>query len=996
MSYSLGAVVSVTGEKEYTESIKRIRTELKNLRSATAAETSAAQANGDTLGTLTSKMGGLRSAQKLQKDAVDAAREALERLKTQEDVSADAVDKMQRNLNALETEYNRTTVEINQLEKEMRDLAAAEQRVKDENAAAALKKMQENAAFCKTQMQGLASSAKAVVTAVAAIATATIGAVTATIKFAAAQGDVADELNTTATQMGISVDTLQKWQYAARFIDAEVATMQKGLAKVVKAMGTADAAGSSVINVADGLSVAIKGSNGELISSEDAFYATIDALGAMTNETQRETAAQALFGKSYQDLIPLIKAGSSALTAYGEEAEAVGAIIGTDSVAALQKFDDATESVDATWSAFKGELGAAIAEPLTAYSKKAQEAIQKLSTKLKSAGMQAAIEKIVEAVGKLASRLIDTAVNTIPKLATKIEWLVDHWDGLRKILVTVVAGLLAFKVSMAIGSVVATAVTALAAYKAACAAGTSAQTALNAACNANPWVLLISVVAALTVALVAFALEAKKGTAETQALKSEIDNTTASIDQMQESFAGSINDIDDTAAAAQGMVKTLEELQSKESLSASEKTKMKTIVDSLNGSYTGLNLKYDEEANSLNMSTDAVYAYIEARKKQLKQEAYSDLYTEALKEQATAQRLRDEAQANYREAYDYSRRWAGGDKVSLILPWDSAASEAAYAALEAAQENLVETTETVAYAEGLMDDAQVALSAGMTTTTDATDEQAYSLDDLNAAYEYAQQRVAAYSEYTQDAWNGIAQNATVSVDQMIQNLQDNQAKVAEYTTGLATLAANGLDSGILQELRDMGPAAADQVAAMVKHVDEGGSFDDLNELYQQGGQSAEQAVMSELDAIPDEALTVGESVGQSLADGIASKITAIYDSAYAAGDAANAGIRDSTDTHSPSRKGRWFGQMYGIGYAGGILDMKDQVAAATTALGSAAITGTAQIGSALTDLRGSSVSLPDAARASAQTVVNLTVTNPSESWTEWLFDKFNVRMAQEV
>lgn len=187
-----------------------------------------------------------------------------------------------------------------------------------------------------------------------------VGAVAGLTGLAIKSSETADELITMSNQLGISTNSLQKLQYASKLVDVEVEDMAKGMAKTTKAMGAASAKGEDYIKISDGLTLSTKDANGKLKDSEQMFYDTVDALGSMTDETQREIAAQNLFGKSYQDIMPLINAGSGALKSYGDEAERVGAVLSDKTVDSLGKLNDQWEKVKAVVTSAGAKIGAAL------------------------------------------------------------------------------------------------------------------------------------------------------------------------------------------------------------------------------------------------------------------------------------------------------------------------------------------------------------------------------------------------------------------------------------------------------------------------------------------------------------------------------------------------------------------------------------------------------------------------------------------------------------
>lgn len=186
-----------------------------------------------------------------------------------------------------------------------------------------------------------------------------MGAAAGMTSLAIKAGETADELLTMAAQTGLSAEKLQELQYAARFVDVEVETMAKGMAKVTKAIGQANSKNEDYITLANGFTVATKDANGQLKTSEQIFYDSIDAIGGIANETEREIAAQELFGKSYQELMPLIDAGSEGLRKYADEAHKVGAVLSNEDIEAMGAFDDKMQTMKATIDATGSRLGLA-------------------------------------------------------------------------------------------------------------------------------------------------------------------------------------------------------------------------------------------------------------------------------------------------------------------------------------------------------------------------------------------------------------------------------------------------------------------------------------------------------------------------------------------------------------------------------------------------------------------------------------------------------------
>lgn len=72
------------------------------------------------------------------------------------------------------------------------------------------------------------------------------------------------------------------------------------------------------------LGIATRNANGEMLSTEEIFWNAANALSAMENETERDIAAQELFGKSAAELAGILDDGGKAFREIGDEASLIG------------------------------------------------------------------------------------------------------------------------------------------------------------------------------------------------------------------------------------------------------------------------------------------------------------------------------------------------------------------------------------------------------------------------------------------------------------------------------------------------------------------------------------------------------------------------------------------------------------------------------------------------------------------------------------------------
>jgi len=270
----------------------------------------------------------------------------------------------------------------------------------------------------------------------------------------------ADDVNTMAKQYKISTETLQKWSYASKIVDVDLETMGSSLGKLTRAMGNADKGTTDQVDAFKKLGVEYKKSNGTFRDSEDVFYDVIDALGNMQDETEADIIANALFGRSFQDLNPLIAVGSEELKNLGKKAEDLGLVLGQDKLDKLNAFQDSIDTLSsiakvAAAPFVQGLIPAfkAVTETITnvlgrkdvkdameTFGKKLGELGTKLTEKFvefmtkKDDSGKTGFDKLVDGLFTLGEAITDSVEwffdTALPKLKEVLEWMVNHKEDI--------------------------------------------------------------------------------------------------------------------------------------------------------------------------------------------------------------------------------------------------------------------------------------------------------------------------------------------------------------------------------------------------------------------------------------------------------------------------------------------------------------------------------------------------------------------------------------
>lgn len=167
----------------------------------------------------------------------------------------------------------------------------------------------------------------------------------------------ADDLLTLANTSGFSVEELQKLQYASSFIDVSMETMTGSISKLTKNMASGNKA-------FDQLGISVTRSDGTMRDATEVWYETIEALGHIGNETERDQLSMEIFGKSAMEMAGIVDDGGRALRELGEEAEATGNILSQDAVEDAVAFNDQMDELKGKASQAFFEAGSALADTL--------------------------------------------------------------------------------------------------------------------------------------------------------------------------------------------------------------------------------------------------------------------------------------------------------------------------------------------------------------------------------------------------------------------------------------------------------------------------------------------------------------------------------------------------------------------------------------------------------------------------------------------------------
>lgn len=231
----------------------------------------------------------------------------------------------------------------------------------------------------------------------------------------------ADEILTQSVVTGLSAEALQEYRYAAELVDVSLDTLTSSQSKMIRSMDAARRGSKEQAEAFDKLGIGVQNADGTLRDAQEVFGDVIDALGDISNETERDAIAMTIFGRSARDLNPLIKAGSDGLRELTQEAHDVGYVMGEEALDALGAVDDQLQRMNRSGEALKNQIAVGMAPAVENLMKKGTDLFVRLQEAAEGSGILevfGALLDVVSALEPLFDVLFGTAEDGVPVLQT--------------------------------------------------------------------------------------------------------------------------------------------------------------------------------------------------------------------------------------------------------------------------------------------------------------------------------------------------------------------------------------------------------------------------------------------------------------------------------------------------------------------------------------------------------------------------------------------------
>lgn len=418
-------------------------------------------------------------------------------------------------------------------------------------------------------------------------------------------------------------------------------------------------------------------------------------------------------------------------------------------------------------------------------------------------------ESLKEAAATAGNELLPIITPMINQLNGLIQSFGSLDEGTRKAVVQ--AGLFlallgpTMKLTGGVTTAISAGVTVYQALTTAQAAATAAQTGLNVAMNANVIGAVITAAGALVAVLGSFvAANAICGTG-IESVSSKAKELTKSINESRDTFREATAELNDHQISTLGMAQALEEAVAVENKTAAQKAIVLGLVRELNEAIPELNLAYDKQTDSLNMTTEALDRYIEAEARRQMQQEITDRMVNLEKERIQLAEQLEVAQIEAAAALEeYNRITENGTKVVDEYDTESAVAQVTLGRLNGVVKTLTEQqraneeeSSSLQAEYGNLSAAAEGVAAATTEVTDAASSASAKLTELTGVLDKVQ---GGYDLLTK-AQKEMADSGYLSIDtvkSMLEKYPDLYGYLVE-TEGGYRLADGALQSYITSQ-----------------------------------------------------------------------------------------------------------------------------------------------------------------------------------------------------
>jgi|LSQX01.3.fsa_nt_gb phage-related protein len=416
----IGAGLALDGEREFKQAISGINKDLSVLGSEMGKVTAQFGSNANS-------MDALKAKSEVYNKQIDEQKKKIETLKAALENSAKEFGENDNKTKNWQIALNKAEADLAKTENKLKDTTDKMDRFGNEadNTGKEVEKAGKKAKDSGNDAEkgesgwsklgsGLAQAGKAAGVAVTALGAAATAAGTALVGTSVSGAKYADEMLTMAQTTGLTTEQVQEFKYMQELVDVPLETMTKSLARNVKSMGDAARGSKTAVEAYQKLGVGFQNTDGSLRDANDVYFETLEALGEMGNEAERDALAMQLFGRSARDLVPMIEAGADELNAMKKEAHDMGYVLESETLGAFGAFDDELQRLKVGSEGAKNALGTLLLPALTTLAGDGVDLLGQFTNGINNANGD--IGKMVDVVAQTLNGVVSKIIEYLPQL----------------------------------------------------------------------------------------------------------------------------------------------------------------------------------------------------------------------------------------------------------------------------------------------------------------------------------------------------------------------------------------------------------------------------------------------------------------------------------------------------------------------------------------------------------------------------------------------------
>ncbi len=194
----------------------------------------------------------------------------------------------------------------------------------------------------------------------AGIAAGATAAGTAMFAMATKTAATTDRIDKLSQKIGLSRKGFQEWEFILSQNGTSIETMQMGLKTMTQRMDETVKGTGKGAELFKKLGISVKDTAGNLKSQEQVFEETVRALQEMPDGAEKARLAVELFGRSGQELMPLLNGAAGSVDELKKKANELGLVLSDEAIDAGVKFTDTMDQLKRSFGAVFAQVGAAI------------------------------------------------------------------------------------------------------------------------------------------------------------------------------------------------------------------------------------------------------------------------------------------------------------------------------------------------------------------------------------------------------------------------------------------------------------------------------------------------------------------------------------------------------------------------------------------------------------------------------------------------------------